>query len=98
MHGAAPPRKHDSGWVTASKPGRTDDGPPLTTRDHLLGRRRDRKITAEDHYQLKLWRQSDPDAPDAPWYKYFGSFKVCGDGEYPKTFLLRGQPAQGRKL
>jgi len=62
MHGAAPPRKHDSGWVTASKPGRTDD----------------RKITAEDLYQLKLWRQSDPDAPDGPWYRHFGSFKVCG--------------------
>jgi catechol 2,3-dioxygenase-like lactoylglutathione lyase family enzyme len=29
------------------------------------------------------------------WYKDFGSFKICGRGLYPKTFLLRGQPAKG---
>jgi len=28
----------------------------------------------------------------------FGSFKVCGRGPYPKTFLLKGQPAKGQKL
>jgi hypothetical protein len=71
---------------------------PLALRDHLFDRLRDRKITAEDLYRLKLWRESDPDAPGGPWYKDFGSFKVCGDGEYPKTFLLRGQPAKGQKL
>jgi hypothetical protein len=30
--------------------------------------------------------------------KDFGSFKVCGEGKYPKTFLLRGQIAKGEKL
>jgi hypothetical protein len=49
-------------------------------------------------YQLKSWREVGPEAPDAPWYKDFGSFKVCGEGKYPKTFLLRGQPAKGEKL
>ena len=52
----------------------------------------------EDLYQLKLWRESEPVAPDGPWYKDFGSFKVCGEGKYPKTFLLRGQAARGQKL
>ena len=73
-------------------------GLPSALRDHLLERLRERKITAEDLYQLKLWRESAPEAPDGPWYKDFGTFKICGEGQYPKTFLLRGQPAKGEKL
>jgi hypothetical protein len=52
----------------------------------------------EDLYQLKLWRQSEPEAPDGPWFEEFGSFKVRGEGKYPKTFLLRGRAARGQKL
>ena len=59
---------------------------------------RERKISAEDLYQLKLWRETEPEAPDGLWIKDFGSLKICGEGEYPKTFLLRGQPARGQKL
>ena len=73
------------------------DVPPALG-DHLFDRLRDRKITVEDLYQLKLWRESQPDAPDGPWFKECGSFKVCGEGKYPKTFLLRGQAARGQKL
>jgi hypothetical protein len=68
---------------------------PPALRDHLFERLRERKITAEDLYQLKLWRESEPEAPDGLWYKDFGSFKICGEGELPKTFLLRGQAAKG---
>jgi hypothetical protein len=71
---------------------------PTALRNHLFDRLRDRQITAGDLYQLKLWRESEPEAPDGPWYKDFGSFKVCGEGRFPKTFLLRGQAAKGRKL
>jgi hypothetical protein len=67
-------------------------------RGHLFERLRDRKITVEDLYQLKLWRESEPVAPEGMWYKDFGSFKICGQGKYPKIFLLRGQPAKGKKL
>jgi hypothetical protein len=28
----------------------------------------------------------------------FGSFKICGSGPYPKTFLFRGQVARGEAL
>jgi hypothetical protein len=35
---------------------------------------------------------------DFIWYKDIGSFKICGEGKYPETFLLRGQPARGQKL
>jgi len=73
-------------------------GLPPALRDHLFERLRERKITAEDLYQLKVWRESEPAAPDGPWYKDFGSFKICGEGPYPKTFLLRGQAAKGAKL
>ncbi|HEX9725988.1 MAG TPA: hypothetical protein VGC53_17050 [Vicinamibacteria bacterium] len=71
---------------------------PPALRDHLFERLRERTITAEDLYQLKVWRESEPDAPDGLWYKDFGSFKVCGDGQFPKTFLLRDQSAKGTKL
>jgi transposase InsO family protein len=71
---------------------------PPALRDHLFDRLRDRKITVDDLYQLKLWRQSEPEAPDRPWFRDFGSFKICGEGRYPKTFLLRGQAARGKKL
>jgi hypothetical protein len=73
-------------------------GLPPALRDHLFERLRQRRITDADLWQLKLWRESDPGAPDGEWYKDFGSFKICGSGPYPKTFLLRGQPARGTKL
>jgi hypothetical protein len=76
---------------------RWEDLPPAL-REHLFDRLRERKISAEDLYELKRWRESEPEAPDGAWYKGFGSFKVCGEGEFPKTFLLRGQPARGRRL
>src|SRR5213594_1779138 len=68
---------------------------PPSLRQHLFDRVADRQIPAEDLYKLKLWRESEPEAPDGPWYKDFGSFKICGEGEFPKTFLLKGQPAKG---
>jgi hypothetical protein len=71
---------------------------PLALREHLFERLRERKIKAEDLYQLKLWRESEPEAPEGEWYKDFGSFKICGEGKFPKTFLLVGQPARGKRL
>ncbi len=71
---------------------------PPALRDHLFDRVRERKIAAEDLWQLRLWRESEPEAPEGPWFKDFGSFKVCGDGKYPKTFLLRGQAEKGKSL
>ena len=71
---------------------------PAELRDHLFERARERQITTEDLYQLKLWRESSPEAPQGRWYKDFGSFKICGEGRYPKTFLLRGQHATGEEI
>jgi len=71
---------------------------PMELREHLFERARERNISLEDLYQLKLWRESLPEAPEGLWFKDFGSFKVCGEGQYPKTFLLRGQPAKGKAI
>ena len=58
----------------------------------------DRRITIADLNQLRLWSESKPTVPEGPWYKDFGTFKLCGEGKYPKTFLLAGQPAKGQEL
>ena len=76
---------------------RWSDLPPAL-REHLFDRLRERRISAEDLYRLKLRRQSDPEAPEGPWYKDLGSFTICGEGRYPKTFLPRGQLARGKAL
>jgi hypothetical protein len=71
---------------------------PTALREHLFERLRDRSISTEDLFQLKLWRETGPEAPEGDWYKDFGSFKICGSGQFPKTFLLRGQSARGKML
>jgi len=58
----------------------------------------ERKISISDMNHLRLWVESCPTVPEGDWYKDFGSFKICGRGAYPKTFLLRGQPANGEAL
>lgn len=71
---------------------------PPALRQHLFDRVAERKITKEDLYKQKLWRESEPDAPDGLWFKDFGSFKICCEGKFPKTFLLKGQPARGKGI
>ena len=71
---------------------------PLAIRQHLIDRMHDRKISLTDLNALRLWIDSAPDLPDGPWFKDFGSFKLCGGGGLPKTFLLRGQIATGKSI
>jgi hypothetical protein len=71
---------------------------PAAVRNHLVERMRDRQISLEDLNRLRIWVESQPEVPEGPWYKDFGSFKICGQGAFPKTFLLAGQPALGTKL
>ena len=69
----------------------TWDNFPRALRNHLIERLRDRRITLQDLNQLRLWNELKPEVPEDEWYKDFGSFKLCGEGLYPKTFLL-GRP------
>jgi hypothetical protein len=71
---------------------------PAALRDHLVERMHDRKVSLEDLNRLRLWIEARPEVPEGRWYKDFGSFKLCGEGKLPKTFLVAGQPAVGRKL
>jgi hypothetical protein len=73
------------------------DNLPERVRQHLI-RMRDRAISVSDLNQLRLWVETRTPAPEGDWYKDFGSFKICGSGSYPKTFLLRRQVAKGEAL
>jgi hypothetical protein len=74
------------------------DNLPPAVRQHLIERMRERHITIADLNQLRLWIESRPLVPEGKWYKDFGSFKLCGEGRRPKTFLLRGHQATGEPL
>ncbi|MGB2624162.1 MAG: hypothetical protein WA857_04540 [Candidatus Acidiferrum sp.] len=71
---------------------------PPNVRQHLIDRMRERTITLADLNQLRLWIATQPEVPDGDWYKDFESFKICGHGSYPKTFLLPTQAAKGEAL
>ena len=55
-------------------------------------------ITLADLSRLQDWVKSEPYAPEGDWYKDFGSFKLCGSGEYPRTVLTKDMSAFGRKV
>jgi hypothetical protein len=71
---------------------------PPNVRQHLVNRMRDRAISISDLNQLRLWIESQPEVPEGHWHKDFGSFKICGEGKFPKTFLMKGQTAKGKPL
>ena len=71
---------------------------PPELRQHLFDRAKKREITMEDLFALQEWQRHSREVPEGRWYKDFGSFKLCGEGEYPKTFLLKGQPASGQEV
>lgn len=71
---------------------------PEKVRQHLAERMRDRAISVSDLNQLRIWVETNPQVPEGDWFKDFGSFKICGHGSFPKTFLFKGQAAKGRAL
>ncbi|HYW44974.1 MAG TPA: hypothetical protein VE959_19085 [Bryobacteraceae bacterium] len=71
---------------------------PPGVRQHLIDRMRDRAISIGELNSLRLWIDSNPEVPEGDWFKDFGSFKICGNGSMPKTFLLRGQTAKGNAV
>jgi hypothetical protein len=71
---------------------------PAGVREHLIERMSQRAISVADLKQLRVWIESAPEVPEGDWYKEFGTFKICGRGSLPKTFLLPGQAAKGTAL
>ena len=72
-------------------------GLPKALRTHRLARLKERQVTDLDLLKLMEWRQSEPDAPDGLWYKDLDPLGLR-EGRYPKTFLLKGQPAKSEPL
>jgi len=71
---------------------------PRALWDHLLERVQQREISLVDLGRLQEWVKSEPQAPHGDWYKDFGSFKLCGSGEYPRTVLPKNMKAFGEKI
>jgi hypothetical protein len=71
---------------------------PRAVWQHLLDRVRERQISLSDLERLQEWVQREPVAPEGDWYKDFGSFKLCGSGEYPKTVLAKDMKGFGEKI
>ena len=66
--------------------------------EHLLARVAERQISLDDLSRLQEWVKTGPEAPEAEWYKDFGSFLLCGTGAFPKTVLIKGMKPFGQKL
>jgi hypothetical protein len=71
---------------------------PVEKWSHLRDRAKDRRISQADLLKLAEWKAQDPDVPEGEWYKDFGTFKLCGKGKLPSTFLLAGQAGYGQRL
>lgn len=65
---------------------------------HILDRVTEREIPLNDLQNLRSWVNTGPHAPAGAWYKDFGSFILCGTGEYPKTVLKKGMQPFGTEL
>ena len=70
---------------------------PRALREHILERVA-QAITLDDLQRLRSWVVTEPWAPDGDWYKDFGSFIICGTGEYPKRVLKKGMKPFGTAL
>ena len=73
-------------------------GLPPQLLDHLLDRVCSRKISADQLGLLADWLSTEPEVPEAQWFKKFPAMTVCGEGELIKTFLQPGQIATGEEL
>jgi hypothetical protein len=71
---------------------------PLHLKQHLVERLREREITKDDLEALRQWISTDPEVPEGPWWKNFGTFKLTRECQYPKTLLKRDQAAFGKEL
>ena len=71
---------------------------PRPVWEHLLARVAEREVSLDDLQRLQEWVATGPEAPDGDWYKDFGSFLICGRGEYPKTVLTKDMAAFGEPI
>ena len=71
---------------------------PRSIWEHILARVNERQISLQDLRRLQEWVNAAPWAPEGDWYKDFGSFMICGSGEYPKTVLTKDMAPFGTRI
>lgn len=71
---------------------------PKAVWEHILARVEKRQISLQDLRRLQEWVSTGPSAPEGDWYKDFGSFMICGSGEFPKTVLTKGMAPFGNRI
>jgi hypothetical protein len=70
----------------------------IGVKQHLMDRLKDRRITASDLQALQEWIAHAPPVPNGKWFKNFGTFKLCGEGDTPLTFLEKDQIPYGEEV
>ncbi len=73
-------------------------GLPKALFDHILSRIQERGITPEDLGLMAAWMDKAPVVPEGTWFKRFGTFILCGEGELVKTVLTTKQTAIGEEV
>jgi hypothetical protein len=71
---------------------------PRSVWEDILVRVGERQIPLQDLRRLQEWVNAAPWAPDGDCYKDFGSFMICGTGEFPKTVLTKGMAPFGTHI
>jgi hypothetical protein len=69
---------------------------PLALRDHLFERLRERKISAEDLFQLKLWRESEPSARKVFGTRTSAPSRSARNGSIRRLSCSEGSPPRGK--
>jgi hypothetical protein len=69
---------------------------PPALRDHLFERLAERKINVDDLYQLKIWRESEPDAPRALGIKISGHSKSAAKENIRRLSCSANRSQEGR--
>ena len=71
---------------------------PHAVMDHLVERANQRQISVRQIGDFLRWLDTNPTVPQGKWFKRFGDFVICGEGELVKTFLLPGQSVIGSEV
>jgi len=58
----------------------------------------ERAITEDDLVTLMKRISTNPEVPEGPWCKDFGSFKLVGHGSRPGTLLDKDQSCFGMRI
>ncbi len=73
-------------------------GVPRAVLDHLRLRMMEREISPDQLGEFARRFDTEPTLPVGRWFKRLPGMIVCGEGDLAKTFLRRGQVAEGEEI